>query len=65
MPEKLSETEARQGRRGVPVLVILIAALVLAAIIWVAVELHASVTMPEAPDAGDLRAPSVEQGSAG
>jgi hypothetical protein len=35
----LSPTEARQGVRGMPVLIVLISALVLAAIVWVGIEI--------------------------
>ncbi|KFB08886.1 hypothetical protein [Nitratireductor basaltis] len=40
MREKLSENKARQGRRGFPVLIVLIAALILAAIAWWGAEIY-------------------------
>jgi hypothetical protein len=56
--EQLSATEARQGRRGSPVLMVLIAGLVLAMLAWGAAEWWGESTAPPAeqtatPPAGD------------
>ena len=54
-PEKpktaLSATEARQGPRGMPVFVVLIAALILAAIVWTGVEIWGRHIEPDKPEA--------------
>lgn len=56
--EPLSPTEARQGRRGTPVFMVLVVGLVLAMVAWGAVEFWAQSTEPPAeqtatPPAGD------------
>jgi len=40
MEEKVPPKKARQGRQGIPVLLVLIGGLVLAGIIWVFVEMY-------------------------
>lgn len=40
MPEKIPEEKAKQGRRGTHVLSILLISLVLALIVWAAVEFY-------------------------
>lgn len=40
MREKLPENKARQGRTGFPVLIVLIAGLILAAIAWWGAEIY-------------------------
>lgn len=45
--ETLSATEARQGLLGKPVLVILLAGLILALLVWIPTEWWGSATAPE------------------
>ncbi len=52
MAEKISATDARQGRRGTQVLYVLIFALVLVALAWIGVELYG-----EAIEGGSTTAP--------
>ncbi|WP_041544836.1 MULTISPECIES: hypothetical protein [Chelativorans] len=40
MDEKVPPKKARQGREGIPVLLVLIGALLLAGIVWVFVEIY-------------------------
>lgn len=40
MPEKTTPEKARQGRRGVPVLLVLVFGLLLAAVVWWGVEVY-------------------------
>ena len=47
MPKKLPEEQARQGRLGLPVLVVLAAALILAAVAWWGAEIYGVVIEPE------------------
>lgn len=54
---EVSTTEARQGQKGTPVLKVLIAALVLALIVWAAVEIFGSMIAPENP-VGDPDVPA-------
>ena len=49
MTKEVKPTEARQGRRGTPVLVILIVGLLLALIVWWGVELYGDAIAPEEP----------------
>lgn len=44
---KLSENKARQGRLGMPVLIILLVSLVLAMAVWWGVELYGTAIAPE------------------
>ncbi|HRP77925.1 MAG TPA: hypothetical protein PL183_02360 [Aquamicrobium sp.] len=44
---KLSENKARQGRRGLPVLIILLVSLILAMVVWWGVELYGTAIAPE------------------
>lgn len=60
MPKKLPESKAKQGRRGLPVLIVLIAALLLAAIAWWGAEIYGYVIAPENPT-GDPQTPPVEE----
>lgn len=53
MNDKLTPTEARQGRRGTQVLVILVVALILLAIGWWLVEIYGGAIAPEDPVGGD------------
>lgn len=43
----VSATRARQGRRGVPVLMVLVGGLILVAIVWAIVELYGEVIQDE------------------
>jgi cytoskeletal protein RodZ len=52
MVEKLTPTEARQGRKGTNVLVVLIVALILAAVVWWGVGIYGSAIEPENPVGG-------------
>lgn len=73
MPEQLEPQEARQGRKGQPVLKVLIAALILALIAWAGAELFGESSDPAQPtgenatenDAGEQapagEAPTVEE----
>jgi hypothetical protein len=47
MPKTLGTDKARQGRRGAPVLLILIAAFMLLAIAWFIAEMYGRATEPE------------------
>lgn len=47
MPNKLPEKKARQGRLGLPVLLVLVAALVLAMIAWWGAEIYAYIIEPD------------------
>lgn len=47
----LSATGARQGSRGMPVFIVLIAALVLAAVVWAGVEIWGRHIEPDKPEA--------------
>lgn len=40
MAKEISETKARQGRRGYPVLVVLLVSLALACAVWFVVEIY-------------------------
>jgi hypothetical protein len=72
MTEKLTPREARQGYKGKPVLMILIAALILAMIAWAAAGLFGEATEPSEPvgettidqdattEPGPTEAPTVE-----
>lgn len=40
MPEKTTPEKARQGRRGFPVLLVLVFGLLLAAVVWWGVEVY-------------------------
>jgi hypothetical protein len=62
MPERLDPKRVRQGRKGRPVLLVLIAALVLAVIAWGAAELFGEATDPQNP-AGEVE--TTEPGAEG
>lgn len=47
MPEELPPQKARQGRRGRPVLIVLVAGLLLAAIAWGGAEIYGYMIEPE------------------
>lgn len=47
MPKTVQTDKARQGRRGSPVLLVLVAALVLAAVAWGIAEIFGEATDPE------------------
>ena len=49
---KLSETKARQGRLGRPVLVVLVVSLLLAMAVWWGVERYGEAIAPEQPADG-------------
>ena len=49
MPDRLNPQEARQGKKGRPVLMVLIAGLILAALAWGAAELFGEASDPEQP----------------
>lgn len=46
---KLTENKARQGRLGLPVLVILVVSLLLAMVVWWGVELYGTAIAPDEP----------------
>ncbi|PSJ63419.1 hypothetical protein [Kumtagia ephedrae] len=55
MPKPLPPEKARQGKLGRPVLVVLIAALVLAMVVWAGVEFWGErIDTPAADDAGGI-----------
>ncbi|MCT7377430.1 hypothetical protein [Chelativorans salis] len=56
MPKKVPRNKARQGRRGFPVLFILIVGLLLAALAWWGAEIYGVAIAPNEP-AGDLQTP--------
>lgn len=47
MPRTVGTDKARQGRRGSPVLLVLVAALILAALAWGIAEMYGEATEPE------------------
>lgn len=47
MPKTIETDKARQGRRGSPVLLVLIAALLLMAVAWGIAEFYGRATAPE------------------
>jgi len=47
--KKLNPTEARQGKEGKPVLIILLVSLAAAAGVWIGIEIFGNVIEPEAP----------------
>jgi cytoskeletal protein RodZ len=49
---KVNPTEARQGRKGTHVLAILVGALILAAIVWWAVDMFGQAIEPDEPTGG-------------
>ncbi len=57
--KKISETDAKQGRKGTHVLTILIVALILAAIVWWGVGIYGGAIEPENPVGG---APTEQSG---
>ncbi|NMG38151.1 hypothetical protein GRZ55_02715 [Chelativorans sp. ZYF759] len=50
MVKQVKPTEARQGRRGAPVLVILIVGLLLALVVWWGVGMYGTAIEPAAQD---------------
>ncbi len=56
MPKKLSRNKARQGRRGFPVLIILIVGLLLAGLVWWGAEIYGVAIEPSNPS-GDPQTP--------
>ncbi len=55
---KLSETKARQGRLGRPVLAILLVSLLLAMAVWWGVELYGDAIAPDRPADGTQLEPA-------
>lgn len=53
MTKEIPPTKARQGRKGVQVLMVLIGGLLLAAVVWWAVEIYGSAIAPDEPVGGD------------
>jgi hypothetical protein len=53
MTKEVKPTEARQGRRGWQVLVVLICALILAALVWWGVGIYGTAIEPADPVGGD------------
>lgn len=47
--KKLNPTEARQGKEGKPVLIILLVSLAAAAVVWIGIEIFGNVIEPETP----------------
>ena len=64
MPEEYTKTEARQGRRGRPVLVVLVVALVLAAIAWWGAEIYGMIINPGPSEEISRIGPEAVQGFA-
>jgi hypothetical protein len=59
MSEPLPPKKARQGRRGVPVLIVLVAGLILAMGAWWIAEYYgAAITPPDSQQVGDPQQPS-------
>lgn len=52
MAKKVDERDAKQGRRGVQVLIILVSALILVGIVWWGVGIYGSAIEPEEPVGG-------------
>ena len=46
---KVPENKARQGRRGLPVLIVLVVGLLLAMLVWWGVEMYGEAIAPEQP----------------
>ncbi|MDH4413819.1 MAG: hypothetical protein QE484_10955 [Rhizobium sp.] len=67
-PEPLTATEARQGSRGKPVLIVLLGGLILALLVWIPAEWWGNAIAPENPanQPAQTTAPSpAETGNAG
>ncbi|MFS2324347.1 hypothetical protein U2P60_02805 [Brucella sp. H1_1004] len=47
--KKLNPTEARQGKEGKPVLIILLISLAAAAVVWIGIEIFGNAIEPEDP----------------
>ena len=58
---KLSKDKARQGRRGFPVLVVLVLSLLLAMLVWWGVELYGDAIAPEGGEAVQELQPAEDQ----
>lgn len=59
---KLSETKARQGRLGRPVLVVLVVSLLLVLAVWWGVALYGDAIAPDRPaDGTELQPADVQQ----
>ncbi|RLQ88215.1 hypothetical protein [Notoacmeibacter ruber] len=69
MNEKIQSTEAKQGRRGLPILMIMIVSIALALIVWFFVAIYGQAIAPEEDGTatiseqsnGDLTVQEVEQ----
>lgn len=48
-PEPVTATEARQGARGKPVLIVLLAGLILAMLVWIPIEWWGNSIAPDNP----------------
>jgi hypothetical protein len=59
-PQKIDPKDARQGRKGTPMLMVLIVALILAAIAWFGVEMFGQATAPEGTDVEMVEPPASE-----
>lgn len=57
---KLPPVKARQGERGIPVLLVLIAGLILVALVWWGAEIYGNAIAPENPSGGSAE-PALDQ----
>lgn len=59
MAPELPETKARQGRRGTPVLMVLIAALLLGGLVWLIASIYGFAIRPANPVGSPATMPNV------
>lgn len=64
MNKEFSANKAKQGRQGKPVLVVLIAGLLLALVVWGVIEIYGSAIEPENPSGDPASVPSEGLGPA-
>lgn len=58
MTKEISPNKAKQGRQGRPVLVVLITGLLLAAVVWLVIEIYGSAIAPENPSGDPASVPT-------
>jgi len=58
MAKTVSSEKAKQGRSGVQVLSVLVAALILAGVAWMAAEFYGRATAPTTPGQAEQTAPA-------
>ncbi|MCL7999797.1 hypothetical protein M8994_16255 [Brucella sp. 21LCYQ03] len=55
--KKVSPSDARQGKEGKPVLVVLLVSLAAAALVWIGVEIFGNAIEPEVPSNSERSVP--------